>query len=203
MTLTWHHRPDDHQHPIMTDHISTTPSTISNIQTSDVRFVRSSSSSLRTLNTLDEDGLIVLFTPALPLASGRTRENAAEDPFECLGRAISRRHSRVRHVPFVARVGLTDLHLAWMRRASAIIVTNCDPSLLADTKDNGNMSSQIKFGLDVSEALKSMHDDKRIPLSFVCISRSAAPPHRSYENLLVCSSYSGANMERVASMLMH
>ncbi|KAF2454484.1 hypothetical protein BDY21DRAFT_366248 [Lineolata rhizophorae] len=44
------------------------------------------------------------------------------DPFEPLGRALSRHHRRVRHVPFVPRVGLTATHGPFVALAGAVIV---------------------------------------------------------------------------------
>lgn len=95
----------------MTDIKPTSTCTTVEIHPSSVRFMQSSSSSLHTLNTLPTDRFIVLFTPAIPSTDSQ------EDPFECFGRSLSKWHSRIRHVPFVAKVGLTDLHVAWIRKA--------------------------------------------------------------------------------------
>ncbi|KAI5210434.1 hypothetical protein E4T39_00289 [Aureobasidium subglaciale] len=141
--------------------------------------------------------LVILFTPAIPSTNGY------EDPFECLGRALSKRHARVRHVPFVAKVGLTDLHAAWIRNAGAIIVVNCDPTLLIDTKAATNMSAQTKVAAGVSEMARDIRGGSRIPLSYVYVSPSdAAPANMSgYDNVVACSSYSTEIMEKAASML--
>ncbi|KEQ99216.1 hypothetical protein AUEXF2481DRAFT_36535 [Aureobasidium subglaciale EXF-2481] len=171
--------------------------TTTQVQSSSVRFLQSSSSSLKTLSGLPTDQLVILLTPAIPSTDGN------EDPFECLGRALSKRHARVRHVPFVAKVGLTDLHAAWIRKAGAIIVVNCDPTLMIDTKAATNMSSQIKVAADVSEIAHDLHGNSQIPLSYFYISPSAAAPTNmsGYDNVVVCFSYSIANMEKAAAML--
>lgn len=198
MSLTWQYRPVDLGTSIMADTKSTLACTTAQVQSSSVRFIQSSSSSLEALGSLPADQLVILFTPAIP------REGSREDPFEVLGRALSKRHARVRHVPFVAKVGLTDLHAAWVRKAGAIIVVNCDPALLIDTKATGNMSSQTKFAAQVSDTLQALRGSSKIPLSCVHISPSSAAPASitGYDNLIVCSSYSVANMEKAASMLM-
>lgn len=205
MSLTWHYRPADLLFSTMTDtKTSSVVDTTAQLQSSNVRFVQSSSSSLRTLSSLATDRLIVLFTPAIPLTDAHKREHGSEDPFECFGRALSKRHARVRHVPFVAKVGLTDLHVAWIRRAAAIVVVTCEPTLPADANDNSNMSGQVKFAADVSDTLSSIQGaSPNIPLSCVYITPLAAAPQGTgnYENLLACSSYSVANMEKAASML--
>jgi hypothetical protein len=192
------HYPVDLRVAIMTDIKPTTTHTNAEVHSSNVRFMRSSSSSLHTLNSLPTDQIVVLFTPAIPSSDGH------EDPFECLGRSLSKRHSRVRHVPFVTKVGLTDLHAAWIRKAGAVVVVNCDPSLLIDTKTNSNMPFQTKFATQVADILHDLPGDSQIPLSSVYVSPSVAPPAntRGYDNVVVCSSYSAANMEKAASMLM-
>jgi hypothetical protein len=88
MTLPYHH-PVDLLAANMTDSKPTTTYTNAEVHSSNVRFMRSSSSSLKILNSLPTDQLVVLFTPAIPSADGH------EDPFECLGRSLSKRHARV------------------------------------------------------------------------------------------------------------
>jgi hypothetical protein len=239
MSLIWQYRPADIRLTTTTTMSDIKPApgyATAQVQSSDVRFIQSSSSSLRTLSNLPTDQLVILFTPAIPLNNDDSQTQAArhvgagagaggggyQDPFEYLGRALSKRHARVRHVPFVAKVGLTDLHAAWMRKAGAIVVVNCDPSLLVDikgssTNTNTNMSLQATFATEVSEVLQSVcggaaaaaasssssETDK--PLSCIHISSSsasAAQSTRGYDNLILCSSYSTANMEKAASMLM-
>jgi len=197
MTLPCHY-PADLRVTNMADVKPTTTHINAEVHSSTVRFMRSSSSSLQTLSSLPTDQLVVLFTPAIPSASGH------EDPFECLGRSLSKRHARVRHVPFVAKVGLTDLHAAWIRKAGAVVVVNCDPALLIDTKTNSNMPSQTKFATQVADVLHSIHGGSQPPLCSVHINPSVASPANpnGYDNVVVCSSYSVANMEKVASMLM-
>lgn len=182
----------------MTDIKTITTCTNVEIHPSNVRFMQSSSSSLQTLNTLPTDQFIVLFTPAIPSTDGQ------EDPFECLGRSLSKWHSRVRHVPFVAKVGLTDLHVAWIRKAGAVVVVNCDPTLLVDTKTNNNMPCQAKFATQAANILHSVRGGSQVPLSGVYISPCSASPTNTsgYDNVVVCSSYSEAIMEKAASMLM-
>lgn len=197
ITLPYHY-PADYRVAKMTDIKPTTTCTNTEVHSSNVRFMRSSSSSLQTLNSLPADRIVVLFTPAIPSSDG------LEDPFECLGRSLSKWHSRVRHVPFVTRVGLTDLHAAWIRKAGALVVVNCDPALLVDTKTINNMPFQTKFATQVADTLHSIPGDSQTPLCSVYISTSIAPPTdtHGYDNVVVCSSYSAANMEKAASMLM-
>jgi hypothetical protein len=182
----------------MTDTETTLVQTTAQVRSSDIRFIQSSSSSLQTLSSLPTDQLIILFTPAIPSTDGH------EDPFETLGRSFSKWHARVRHVPFVAKVGLTDLHVAWIRKSGAIVVVNCDPALLMNSKTNTNMPSQSKFTAQVAAVLRDNCGGSQVPLSSVCIGPSVVPPADTsgYDNVIVSCYYSKAAMEQSASMLM-
>lgn len=68
---------------------------------------------------LQEKDLIVLLTPVTnPVSQDNTD---ISDPFEPLGRSISKRHARVAHVPYVQRIGLTSTHMGFMEKSKLII----------------------------------------------------------------------------------
>ncbi|SZF04265.1 unnamed protein product [Blumeria hordei] len=68
---------------------------------------------------LKKEDLIVLLAPvAYPVSEDYTDRR---DPFEHLGRFIESRHSKVAHVPYIRRIGLTSTHLGFMQRAKLII----------------------------------------------------------------------------------
>lgn len=53
---------------------------------------------------------------------------AASDPFEPLGRALSRSHPRIRHVPYTISGGLTSTHMTFLNLASAVVLVLCNAS---------------------------------------------------------------------------
>ncbi|MCJ1483483.1 hypothetical protein MMC06_003650 [Schaereria dolodes] len=87
------------------------------------------------LITLPSTSILVLLTPAVPpWPSARAREQES-DPFEPLGRAISHFSPRIRHVPYTLSTGLTSTHVAFLRRADAVIlVLTCTSSALVESQ---------------------------------------------------------------------
>lgn len=67
--------------------------------------------------------ILLLLTPTVYMGTTST-----SDPFEPLGRAISRSHSRIRHVPYTVSAGLTSTHMAFLSRALAVVLVLCNSS---------------------------------------------------------------------------
>ena len=63
--------------------------------------------------------VLLLLAPTVPPPGVRTQTS---DPFEPLGRTIARLHPRTRHVPYTLSTGLTTTHVAFLRRASAVVM---------------------------------------------------------------------------------
>lgn len=74
--------------------------------------------------------VLVLLTPTLlSQALPASPANAlASDPFEPLGRALSRSHPRIRHVPYTISGGLTSTHMTFLNLASAVVLVLCNAS---------------------------------------------------------------------------
>lgn len=79
------------------------------------------------LLNLPPTSVLVLFSPTV-LSPFGSESAAASDPFEPLGRALSRAHSRIRHVPYTVSAGLTGTHLAFLSRSSAVVLVLCNAS---------------------------------------------------------------------------
>ncbi|KAL1648756.1 hypothetical protein SLS58_001935 [Diplodia intermedia] len=103
------------------------------------KFLRRDARTLPAIRSLPSSGNLVLFTPVVPPEPDPTpsfgdeggavhpppyskNADAPVDPFEPLGRAMSRHHSRVRHVPYVPSVGMTATHRTFLQHASAIVM---------------------------------------------------------------------------------
>jgi GNAT superfamily N-acetyltransferase len=65
---------------------------------------------------LDDGDILVLLSPVV-----RPGDNTVGDPFEPLGRALATRHPWVRHIPYTADHGITGYHVAFIKRAKAVI----------------------------------------------------------------------------------
>ena len=82
--------------------------------------------------SLGDNLVLLLLSPTVPALDST---NEQSDPFEPLGRAMARTQSRIRHVPYTLSTGLTPTHLAFLRRAGAVIlVLACPSSALAEVQ---------------------------------------------------------------------
>ena len=120
---------------------SSTPAAFSSLQASHKELARCSyRSSIVTLQptvspllSVPDSSVILLLTPTVPQLSPRSQTS---DPFEPLGRTLSRLHPRIRHVPYSLSVGLTSTHVAFLRRTNAVVMMMvCMSSALAETQD--------------------------------------------------------------------
>lgn len=68
---------------------------------------------------LSEDDNVLLLTPVVVPPDPKLDD--ASDPFEPLGRALSRQGLSVRHVPYTKTQGITGVHVAFVKRAKAVV----------------------------------------------------------------------------------
>lgn len=68
---------------------------------------------------LSKDDVVLLLTPVVVPQGSETGDSS--DPFEPLGQALSKRHYSVRHVPYTKSQGITGVHVAFIKRATAVI----------------------------------------------------------------------------------
>ncbi|KAJ9624424.1 hypothetical protein H2203_005159 [Taxawa tesnikishii (nom. ined.)] len=165
---------------------------------------QSSDWSMHTVRNLSEEALVLLFTPAMPPPVGSASASLdATDPFETLGRTLSQYHRRIRHVPYVADVGLTDTHLAWLRRASAVLTVNCELVGIKDVDPEHNLANQASFASAVSDAMHSMRADAgEVPFSCIYYGTGVAPAFSAYENVLQSQTYTPADLREAARLLL-
>lgn len=93
---------------------------------------------------LARTSIVVVLTPTVP----RRNPDSPSDPFEPLGRALSRSFPRLRHVPYTLSAGLTEVHLPFLQRATAVVcVLSNTSSAMTESQD---------------EFVTSLHDNLRI-----------------------------------------
>lgn len=63
---------------------------------------------------------VLLLTPIVRPLHQRAAGEPTVDPFECFGKALSRRHPRIIHAPYTAH-GVTQTHVTLIKRCSAVI----------------------------------------------------------------------------------
>lgn len=98
-------------------------------QVKDCEVMRLSSSSLDSLRSLPSTSLVLVLTPVLAPAylDHSTLDSNTTDPFEAFGRELSKHHHRLRHVPYLPKIGMTNTHIAFIGQAAAVVVVICEP----------------------------------------------------------------------------
>lgn len=127
----------------------------------DFRVMHCSSIDLKALRSLPPTSLVLLLTPVLapgnvPISSPNTE---SADPFEYFGRELSEMHHRLRHVPYVPKVGMTETHVAFIKQAAAVIVVICEPE---DSEES--LAHQKSFAKAVSD---KRNDVSHVPFMLV------------------------------------
>ncbi|KAG4437157.1 hypothetical protein IFR05_007359 [Cadophora sp. M221] len=82
--------------------------------------LRDSPDWLAYIRALQETDVVILLTPVVTPISQDPAD--ITDPFEPFGRALARRHARIRHVPYTSRNGITSTHLGFIKRGHVIIL---------------------------------------------------------------------------------
>ncbi|KXT18537.1 hypothetical protein AC579_2258 [Pseudocercospora musae] len=149
----------------------------------------------KSLSNLASSGTVLLFTPVVHpagalKATSKTAAHVNIDPFESLGRALSRYHKRIRHVPYVPRVGFTETHDAFLSHADAVIVVMCEP----ETSKHEGLASQGDFADSANDALKESLCGRpmKYPLIVIqCGNQEGTwwPDASSFDTLIKCRSY--------------
>lgn len=97
--------------------------------------------------------ILLLLTPTVQSAPS-AQTAAPSDPFEPLGRALERSHSRIRHVPYTVSAGVTSTHMVFLSRASAVVLVLRNSSS-AFTEAQEDFTSQIRHVLQQRDASSS------------------------------------------------
>lgn len=154
--------------------------------------------SLAALRSLPKEANILLLTPVIvPAGNAETyREDPHSDPFEQFGKALSKHHKRIRHVPYLATVGLTEIHKAFIDEADAMITMVCEPC-------HGKLESlewQMDFAEDAVDALQSKADETPNTLVLIeCGEEEYRPPaDGTFDNVIESASYNDEVAKQIA-----
>ena len=165
----------------------------------DCRVMKSSSRSLAIIRNLPSSALILLLTPVLsPIKSNKaTEKGQATDPFEAFGREISKSHKRVRHVPYVPKIGWTETHEAWLTQAAAVIVVTCQ------SKEQNTADQQPEFVSALADARwEKLPDPQAVPYVLMQFDGDVIPGgHNEYENELHADVFTPRSAEHAAELL--
>lgn len=165
----------------------------------DCRVMKLSSRSLAVLRSLPPTSLVLLLTPVLtPATNEKADETESTDPFEEFGRELSKMHRRLRHVPYVPKVGMTETHVAFIEQAAAVIVVICEP---ADPNDD-SLDCQRSFAGAVAAKRENIPSTTKTPFVLV---RFDADEERSdidtFDNVLHAASLTKRTSSKATQLL--
>ncbi|KAM3071938.1 hypothetical protein ACMFMG_008404 [Clarireedia jacksonii] len=114
----------DHDDPMQVDEESDSDTDVSSESSDEedslATIWRDSTNWLARVQSLQEPEVIILLSPVVVPVTQDPSD--ISDPFEPLGRALARRHAKVRHVPYTQRNGITSTHLGFIKRGHVIIL---------------------------------------------------------------------------------
>lgn len=134
----------------------------------DCEVMRLSSRSIGSLRSLPPTSLVLLLTPVLAPAylDHSTLDSNTTDPFEAFGRELSKHHHRLRHVPYLPSIGMTDTHIAFIEQAAAVVVVICEPE---DSDEQSiSIAKQQSFADEVLDRREDLtNEDEETPFVLV------------------------------------
>ena len=171
-----------------------------------IKFSRASETNLQTIRSLLPAANILLFTPVI-IPAGEQLETYLEsesetmDPFEHFGKALSFFHSKIRHVPYVAKVGFTETHHAFVSEADAVVTVVCEPAGPIDKYSS--VSNQMDFAEAALDSLESKEANAADALVLV---QCGANEYRSqvcptFTNVIECKAYNARIAQSIAQTI--
>lgn len=147
------------------------------------------------LQSLARASLLVLLTPTVP----RRNPNSPSDPFEPLGRALSRSFPRLRHVPYTLSAGLTDVHRPFLQRAAAVVFVLCNTSS-AMIESQDEIVRALHNNLRVRDAMPGQQRTQKVVVG-AGDPRDLRDPFMGWWGVL-CYEYSRGALEAVAEVVL-
>jgi hypothetical protein len=171
-----------------------------------IKFSRASETNLQTIRSLPPAANILLFTPVI-IPAGQKLETYLEcesetmDPFEHFGKALSYYHSKIRHVPYVAKVGFTETHHAFVSEADAVVTVVCEPAGPIDKYHS------VSYQMDFAEAaLDSLESKTANAADALVLIQCGANEYRSpvcptFMNVIECKAYNAKIAQSIAQTI--
>jgi len=91
-----------------------------------VTVVRADRQKMSVFSCLQQTDIVLLLTPVVRPIYPPDGISGPIDPFECFGQALASRHKKIRHVPYTLQNGITSVHMAFIKRAAAVILVTCN-----------------------------------------------------------------------------
>ncbi|KAI7271847.1 hypothetical protein KC345_g7176 [Hortaea werneckii] len=201
----------------------------------DLKRSRSPARNIAQLRDLSASAILMLFTPVMvppgfhthheksdtkpseevSIPTPNTSSKITTDPFEVLGKAFSKHHRRIRHVPYVPAVGFTETHEAFLAQADAVILVSCgpheqhSPSIKTEPTNKGDsgtlLAKQAQFAHDASLALAEIvgdETDRNVPMINFHFGDDQWPDQATeYLNVWAGERYSKESVARIVELV--
>ncbi len=142
---------------------------------------------------LKDGDVVLLLTPGVPPDPETVRNDpsrAVVDPFEPLGKALSRYHPWIRHVPYLPRNGITGTHVVHIRLATVVIFVISGPP-------RHGQPSQVAM----AEIARTICDHRPQILVACCNARELGPIETMFPTIIQIPNYSPVDLEATADLL--
>lgn len=137
-------------------------------------------------NSLQRGDVIVLLTPIVaPVGADH-----GQDPFEPLGRSLAKYHPWVRHVPYTVQGGITDTHVAFIRRAKIVVFVISGPP-------RSGQPSQV----ELSNIVQQIGEPRPHVVVACCNVQDLDPAVSSFPTIIQLQGYSSNELENGADLL--
>lgn len=135
------------------------------------------------------DDIVVMLTPLV--MPPESQQDITSDPFEPLGQLLAQKHPSIRHVPYSKQNGITGVHVAFVKRAHAVIFVVTGPP-------SADEPSQLEFADTVAEVCGDT------PLILVaCCQIDGAELHRfEFPTVIQARGFSRPDLVEVAFVLL-
>ncbi|OBT48414.1 hypothetical protein VE00_01197 [Pseudogymnoascus sp. WSF 3629] len=152
---------------------------------------RDATNSLAVIGNLEDTDVILILTPYVPQVSGDPDDTS--DPFECFGRALESRHSRIRHRPYDNSSGITGIHRQFITQSKVIILVLADGEAADQTPQINVEHAHV--------TVATAGDDKRVIIVVADPSLESWRRLDDFPTVIQAADYSRASLERTVSVI--
>ncbi|CVL08222.1 related to beta-N-acetylglucosaminidase [Fusarium mangiferae] len=138
--------------------------------------------------SLGDEDLVLLLTPAV-VPSDQSLASAS-DPFEPLGKALAHTHPWIRHVPYTKELGITSIHVAFIKRVRVVIFVL-----------TGFSTEEGLFQLELAEVAREVCEERPLVLVACCEVSEKGAREYGFPTIIQCPGYSAADLQAVAVLL--
>jgi hypothetical protein len=177
------------RHPQVSNGLGENADPMQNGEGKTTLLVRDATSSLSVIRDLEDTDVVLLLSPLVPQVSEDLDDTS--DPFECFGRALESRHSRIRHKPYTNSIGITSTHVGFIRLSKVVIIVV-----------NGIEISGQTPHIDAAHVTRvAAGDDKPVIIVVTDCSSETWQRLEDFPTVIQSRDYSRASLERTVSVI--